>query len=131
LKESINLPIRVGANPVNFDKKETMAVQLITDADFENTIRKQPLVVVKYFADWCGNCKLFAPKFRRVSEEEAHQGVVFLDIDAENNPIARKAAGVDNLPFLAAFKNGVLLEGAASSKEEYLRELLNQLHQES
>jgi thiol-disulfide isomerase/thioredoxin len=104
-----------------------MAVHLTTDADFENTLSQQPLVVVKYFADWCGNCKLFAPKYRRVSEEEEFQGVAFLDVDAENNPIARKAAHVDNLPYLAVFKNGVFLEGAASSKEEYLRELLTKL----
>ena len=104
-----------------------MSVILSTDQDFENQIKNNQAVVVKYFADWCGSCKLFAPKYKRVSNEEAYGNVTFLEVDAENNPIARKAAGVDNLPFLAAFKNGELIEGSAASIEEYLRELLAKL----
>ncbi len=104
-----------------------MSVVLSTDADFENQLKENSLVIVKYFADWCGSCKLFAPKYKRVSNEEDFAHIVFLEVDAENNPIARKAAGVDNLPFLAAFKNGELIEGSAASKEEYLRGLLAKL----
>jgi len=50
---------------------------------------------------------------------------VFLEVNAEHNPEARKAAGVDNLPFLASFKGGALAEGSAASKEEYLRKLID------
>lgn len=106
-----------------------MAVLLSTDADFNKYLSENENVVVKYFADWCGSCKLFAPKYKRVSNEEKHSNVVFLEVDAENNEQARKAAGVDNLPFLAAFKKGQLVEGSAASKEEYLRELLAKLNQ--
>ena len=101
-----------------------MAVQLATDRDFPQIIKDNKRVVVKYYADWCGACKMFAPKYKRVSNEEAHQGVVFLEINAEHSPNARKSGGVDNLPFLAAFKDGVLAEGSAASKEEYLRKLI-------
>src|SRR5210317_1956780 len=102
-----------------------MAVQVATDQDFEQILKDNPRVVVKYFADWCGACKMFAPKYKRVSNEEENAGVVFLEVNAEHNEIARKAGGVDNLPFLASFKDGALVEGSAASKEEYLRKLID------
>lgn len=106
-----------------------MAVIPSTDTDFKDLLAQHELAVVKYYADWCGNCKLFSPKFRRVSEEPEMAGIAFLDVDAEKNPEARKAAGVNNLPYLAVFKNGVLVAGDASSKEDYLRELIQQAQQ--
>jgi len=102
-----------------------MAVQIATDSDFEQILKDNPRVVVKYFADWCGACKMFAPIYKRVSNEEEMSDVVFLEVNAEHNEVARKAGGVDNLPFLASFKNGVLAEGSAASKEEYLRKLID------
>jgi len=102
-------------------------VQSVTDSEFENIVNNHPNVIVKYYADWCGSCKLFAPKFKRVSNEEGNSDIVFLEVNAEENETARKMAGVDNLPFLASFKNGQLLEGAATSKEEYLLKMMADL----
>lgn len=104
-----------------------MAVQVATDADFSDIIKNNEKVIVKYFADWCGSCKLFAPKFRRLSENPDYEGVVFLDVNAEENEEARKMAGVNNLPFLAIFENGVLKTGKPTSKEERAIDLLNEL----
>lgn len=105
-----------------------MAVVEATDKDFKEQLSKHDKVVVKYYANWCGNCKLFSPKYKRVSNEDENGDVLFLDVNAEENPEARKMAGVDNLPFLAAFKGGELVEGSASNKEEYLRSLLGQVN---
>ena len=65
-----------------------MAVEIVTDQEFKDEISSHNKVVVKYFADWCGNCRLFAPKFRRLSGDERFEGVHFLDINAEKNPEA-------------------------------------------
>ncbi len=105
-----------------------MSVHISTDADFSEKLNSHERVVVKYFADWCGSCKLFAPKFRRISENDAYSGVLFLDVNAEENPEARKLAGVDNLPFFAIFKNGQLLEGTSTSKEDVVTALLDKLN---
>ncbi len=105
-----------------------MSVENANDQEFKETLSQNERVVVKYYADWCGNCRLFSPKYKRVSNEEEFEGISFLEVDAEKNPEARKAGGVDNLPYLAVFKNGELLEGSASSKEEYLRTLLAKLN---
>lgn len=104
-----------------------MAVISATDKDFKQQLQDNNSVVVKYFANWCGSCKMFAPKYKRVSNEDENSGVTFLEINAEENPEARKMAGVDNLPFLAAFKNGELVEGSAGAKEDFLRKLIDQV----
>lgn len=104
-----------------------MSVQVSTDADFNDQLTQNDKVIVKYFANWCGSCKLFAPKYRRLSDDERFTGITFLDVNAEENEVARKLAGVDNLPFFAVFQNGQLVSGAATNKEENVVELLNKI----
>src|SRR5687767_4694356 len=99
-----------------------------TDTDFDQKLKESEKVIVKYFADWCGTCRLFAPKFNRLSVDDRFKDVTFLDVNAEQNPAARKKAGVNNLPFFAVFKNGKLLEGTATSKEEKILEMLQKLN---
>jgi thiol-disulfide isomerase/thioredoxin len=105
-----------------------MSVVQITDSSFDEHVATHPKVVVKYYADWCGSCKLFAPKYKRLSADERFAGVTFLDVNAEQNPQARRAAGVTNLPFFAIFKDGQLLQAVATSKEEAVVELLGKLN---
>lgn len=104
-----------------------MAVLIGTDVDFQKTLETSGKVIVKYYADWCGSCKLIAPKFKRLSNDEQFEGTTFLEINAEENEIARKMANVDNLPYFATFKNGTLLNGSATSKEEVIVSMLNEL----
>jgi len=105
-----------------------MAVELTTDTEFQELINQNDKVVVKYYADWCGSCRLFKPKYKRLSEDERFEGVTFLDVNAEKNPNARKAAGVTNLPYFAVFKNGALLDTVASTKEEAIVEMIQKLN---
>jgi len=105
-----------------------MAVLLSSDKEFKSQLEKFDKVVVKYYAGWCGACKLFAPKYRRLSGDERFDGVTFLDINAEENQEARKMAGVDNLPFFATFKNGELVDAKATSKEDQLVEMISNLN---
>lgn len=104
-----------------------MPVEISNDSLFNEQIRNNEKVVVKYYADWCGSCKLFAPKFRRLSGDERFKDIIFLDIDAEHNPESRKLAGVNTLPFFATFKNGQLVQAKSTSKEETLVEMLNEI----
>jgi thiol-disulfide isomerase/thioredoxin len=105
-----------------------MAVILATDQDFQSILEKNKKVAVKYYADWCGSCKLIAPKYRRLSDDERFNGTTFIEVNAELNENARKSAGVDNLPFFAVYKDGVLVEGSATSKEDVIVQMLSKIN---
>ena len=103
-----------------------MAIVSSDDSTFANDLSAHPFTIVKYFADWCGSCKLFAPKYKRLSNDERFQHITFLEVNAETNPEARKMGAVNNLPTFAIFKNGVLVSSVPTSKEEAVVDLLAQ-----
>lgn len=105
-----------------------MAIQTVEDPQFEETLQENEKVIVRYYADWCGSCKLFTPKYRRLSEDERFEDVVFLDVNAEKNEKARKKVNVDNLPFFATFSNGELKEATSTTKEDQVVDMLNGLN---
>jgi thiol-disulfide isomerase/thioredoxin len=104
-----------------------MAVIAVHDEQFQQHIESGRPIIVKYYADWCGSCKLFAPKFTRLSNDERFQSVEFLEVNAEISPVARQSAGVDNLPFFAIFKDGSLVEGTATAKEDTVVAMLQKV----
>jgi len=104
-----------------------MAVEVANDESFESLLGKHERVVVKYYAGWCGSCRLFEPKFKRLSEDARFRGVAFLDVNAEESPKARKMAGVQNLPFFAVFKNGKLVEGSPTNQEELVVKMIKKI----
>lgn len=105
-----------------------MATITATDANFEQLVNDHDRVIVKYYADWCGSCKLFAPKYKRLSDDARFTGVAFLDVNAEDNPTARRIASVSTLPFFAIFKGGQLQETISASKEDAVVALLEKLN---
>jgi thioredoxin 1 len=102
-------------------------IHIIADDNFEKFIQENEKVVVKYFANWCGTCRLFAPKYKNLSENESYAHVKFLDINAEESPIARKMASVSNLPYFATFKNGQLIKAQATSKQEAVEAMIQEI----
>ncbi len=84
-------------------------------------------VIVQFYADWCGSCKLFAPTFRRLSTDERCTGITFVEINAELDQSARALANVDNLPFFATFRGGSRIDGVATVKESVVVAMLERL----
>ncbi len=104
-----------------------MSVRVVTDDDLQSIVLQHEFVIVKFYADWCGSCKLLAPVYRRLSTNPVYADVVFLDLDAEVSPQSRKLVGVDNLPFFATFNKGALVEAGATAKEDTVVAMLDRL----
>ncbi|MCB9257202.1 MAG: thioredoxin family protein [Chitinophagales bacterium] len=95
----------------------------LNDQNYKDLLQVNSKVVIKFYAGWCGSCRLIAPKFQALSEKAEYEDVFFAEANAELNPELRALAGVNNLPFFASFKNGQLAAGFPSAKIEAVEEL--------
>jgi thioredoxin 1 len=79
----------------------------LTETTFEKTIAEGDIVLVDFWAAWCGPCRQFAPVFEEAAK--ANPDIVFGKVDTEAEPYLAQSASITSIPTLMAFREGILV----------------------
>ena len=90
-----------------------MATREATDENFNEIVEKNGIVLIDFWAEWCGPCKRFGPVFEAASEK--YPDVVFAKVDTEAQPALAGAFGIRSIPTLMVFRDSVLIFQQAGS----------------
>ncbi|MFA6701645.1 MAG: thioredoxin [Dysgonamonadaceae bacterium] len=85
-----------------------MALQ-ITDTTLDNVLKTDKLIIIDFWAEWCGPCKMVGPIIEEISEKYKDQ-VVVGKIDVDNNDGATSKYGIRNIPTVLFIKNGEVVD---------------------
>src|SRR5919198_1288290 len=116
----------------NKNKIVNTAPIVLTDSNFADAINRYPLLVVDFWAAWCGPCRMVSPVIEQLANELAGK-VVFGKLNIDENPMTANAFGIQSIPTIAIFKNGMNIDGfvGVTSKSQMQNRILSHANSNS
>jgi thioredoxin 1 len=103
-----------------------MGTVAVTKESFEDTVAASEIMLVDFWASWCGPCRMFAPVFEKVAED--HPDITFAKVDTEDQPELAGAFRVQSIPTLMVIRDHVVLYAQPGAiPEAALRDLVEQV----
>ena len=104
----------------------------LTDQNFNEMVGKHPLLIVDFWAPWCGPCRMVTPVIAELSQELAGKAV-FGKLNVDENPMIASTFGIQSIPTIAIFKNGKAVDGiiGAASKSHIMSKLSTHINNNS
>ncbi len=103
-----------------------MATVALTKDNFDETIQNNDTVLVDFWAEWCGPCRMFAPIFEEASDK--NPDIVFAKVDTEDQVELAQAFGIRSIPTLMVFREQVILYAQPGALPgEVLDDLISQV----
>lgn len=102
--------IITNSRPEDMNRAAVATPITLNDANFMNAVNKYPILVVDFWAAWCGPCKMVSPVIEQLATELSGK-VVFGKLNIDDNPITANTFGIQSIPTITIFKNGRNIDG--------------------
>ena len=98
----------------------------LTEANFEDTLKKGGILFIDFWAAWCGPCRAFAPTFEGAAVK--HADIIFAKVDTEKEKGLAQAFEIRGIPTLAIFRDGLMLgQNAGALPSEAFEKVIEQV----
>lgn len=103
-----------------------MAVQILTQANFNETVQSDKPVIIDFWAPWCAPCRMFAPIFEAAADK--HPDILFAKVNTEEEQALASAFGIRSIPTLMVFREQIMLfQQAGALPANGLEQLIGQI----
>lgn len=125
--------LRTNRNSDNENNQSSITTPItLTDQNFNEMVGRHNLLIVDFWAPWCGPCRMVSPVITELSQELAGKAV-FGKLNVDENPMIASTFGIQSIPTIAIFKNGKVVDGivGAASKSHILSKLTTHIDSNS
>ncbi|MDG6986104.1 MAG: thioredoxin [Nitrososphaerota archaeon] len=93
----------------------------VSDASFRDVLSRNPLVVVDFWAPWCGPCRMVSPVLEEIASEMTGKAT-FVKVNVDDNPVTSQQFGIQSIPTIMIFKDGEPVDGLVGAAPKQMIE---------